>query len=105
MSPFCRICGLSLRGEKECQPSPRLCFDDEAFASPSTRQPSYRARTELSAYGADSDQFASDESNRTVSEHLRQIRQSGYETEIKWSVPNLRSGSGGDSRPAHKVLT
>ena len=49
-----------------------------------------------------SDQFASDESNRTVSEHLREIRQSRYELKLKWSVPNLRSGYGSDSRPVLK---
>src|SRR5215475_1533694 len=27
----------------------------------------------------------------------------GNESTMKWSVPNLRSGSGGDSRPVHKV--
>jgi hypothetical protein len=35
MSPFSRICGLSVREENECQPE-RICVDDEAFASSSS---------------------------------------------------------------------
>jgi hypothetical protein len=42
MSPFSRICGLSLREENECQRE-RICVDHQAFASSSSKQVISRA--------------------------------------------------------------
>src|SRR6266480_4004143 len=103
MSPFPPICGLSLRGEKECKPPPRICFDDEAFASPSTRQAlrGHALNRRPAARVPSNTQVG--KANRRISDYLRQIRQSSHEPKVKWPVPNLRSGSGGDLRPLLRV--
>jgi len=52
MSPFCRICGLPLRGESDGQKLARICLDGEAFWNRSRHRTVSAVHIKRSDFGA-----------------------------------------------------